>query len=406
MRPVPRLRVERLANQPDQVQAVQILAAQRVVPGAAQHPQGGGRGEDLRHAVPADDLVRAGRGGRVDAALVDDMRRAVRQSAHQREDREGQPAHVRRAPVLVAGVEVQGPLHVRVRAGQEAQPGVHEALGFAGGAAGVDDEARIVRVQSGGVGAACGGVQQRVEVQVAGPQRRAGLHAAGHDDLRAQAVQRLVQGVAQGHDLPAPQGGVGAHHDLRLRVLQPVAHRRGAEAREDHRVDRPDAVAGVNGDERLRDVPQVDRHPVALRDAQVFERGGEAGGGVGQRAERPGLAQAVLALVAQRHALGGVAVEAVCADVPGRAGEVLEVPQRAVQGGGGRRDPGEFPGDLQPVGLRVEGAQPRGVLWGDGCGGRQGGGGGHQRVGQQGRIHDSGLRTGQKRAVGCVARPA
>ena len=67
----------------------------------------------------------------------------------------------------------------------------------------------------------------------------------------------------------------------------------------------------------------------------MLEHGGKADDGVGERAESPGLRQAVLALVVQRDPFGWPAVEAIDACVAYRAGEVAapSAPIRTINGG-------------------------------------------------------------------------
>ena len=79
-----------------------------------------------------------------------------------------------------------------------------------------------------------------------------------------------------GADLALAAGAVDGDQRLRLGELHPLAHRLGGEAAEDDVVHRPDPGAGQHRDDDLGDHRQVDPDHVALADAEILQRVGEA----------------------------------------------------------------------------------------------------------------------------------
>jgi hypothetical protein len=165
-----------------------------------------------------------------------------------------------------------------------------------------------------------------MEVVLAGGERIRPVNASCDDNMsNRKPFCRFVEGRFQRNHAAATEGPVGDDDDLGGRILEAIADRRGAEAGEDHRVDCTNTVAGVDGDEGFGDVARVEGDAVASDDAEILQSGRKSGSCVGEGAEGPGLREAVLALVVERHAVAGPAVEAVDAYVAGRAGEVLEI---------------------------------------------------------------------------------
>ena len=97
-------------------------------------------------------------------------------------------------------------------------------------------------------------------------------------------------------DLAAAIAAVGGDQHLGLAVLDPPGEGLGAEAAEDDRVRGADPGTGQRRDDQLGDHRHVDRHDVALLDAQALEH-------VGELAD---LAEQVL--VAEHPALAGLAL--------------------------------------------------------------------------------------------------
>ena len=111
--------------------------------------------------------------------------------------------------------------------------------------------------------------------------------------------QRLVDGRLEGRRLAPPPAAVRGDDQLRLRVVDAIRERLGAEAAEDDRVRCSEARAGQHRDRQLRDHRHVDRDAIAGPDAQLLERVGRLADlaqevGVGQRARVAGLADPVV----------------------------------------------------------------------------------------------------------------
>ena len=193
------------------------------------------------------------------------------------------PPDVRGGPVDVALADLEeGPRQVR-HPHQVAAGGVHHALGLPGGARGVEDEERILRVHHLGLAVDRPRVLHVVEVVLAlGVQlhrRVPGPRAAPvHDDVlhRRQAAHRFVHRGLERERLAAPVRVVGAHHHLRARVDDARLERLRAHAAEDHRVDGADPRAGEHGHDALGHQGHVDDDAISLAHAQLAQRVGEA----------------------------------------------------------------------------------------------------------------------------------
>ena len=217
---------------------------------------------------------------------------------------------------------------------QVAAGGVHDALGLARRARGVEEVEQLLGVH--GLGRALGlGVGHELVVPVV----PAFLHvhrvlAPAHHDDAGDAGRALEGHVGLGlerEDLAAAVAAVGGDEDLGLRVVDAVGEGRRREAAEDDAVRRADAGAGQHGDDGLRDHRQVDVDPVAPLDPLGLQDVGEALDlgqqlGVGDDA-----AVARLALPEEGHLVAPpgrhVAVEAVLGHVEPAADEPLGVGQ-------------------------------------------------------------------------------
>ncbi len=346
--PVEGLGVQRLALHRHQPQRGQRVPRRLLVAHGAQHAQRGRRDQDLADPVARRDLVEPQRRGRVERALVAQDRAAVRQAADHRLDREGEPADVGRAPVHVLRLQPGLPLHVGPGADQEAGDAVHHALGPRLRAAGEDQEGRVVGLQRHARALGRLRTEQRRPAALPLAQRPPLAGAVHHHHVTQQRrpAPRRAQVLQQRHHAAAAQAHVGGDDAHRARGREPQRHRLGGEPGEQHGVDRADAVAGVDRDERLGQVGQVDRHHVAAPHAQRPQGVGAAPHLVAQRAVGEGAHRAVLALpdhrrlVAPRRVLG-VTVHAVVGHVQRAADEVAQVRHAA----GPHRVPGSRPAE-------------------------------------------------------------
>ncbi len=190
----------------------------------------------------------------------------------------GDPPDVGGAEVDIAGVVVEdqlvghGGIH-HVTAG-----GVEDALGFSGGARGVEDEEGVFGahplVGAGGALAAA----LLVEPEVAtGLHADLGGGAASHEHGldQVETLHRTIHRFLEAQLAAAAQSLVGGHHQAGAGVEDAVADRLGAEAAEDDGMDRADAGAGEHGVGQLGDHRHVDADPVAPAHAVVAEDVGD-----------------------------------------------------------------------------------------------------------------------------------
>ncbi len=181
----------------------------------------------------------------------------------------GDPADVGSAPEDVVVLQVEGPFRGQRGMQQVAAGAVLHTLGLAGGAAGVEQEQRMLGTDPFGLAGARQVVGQLVHPAVT--RLVPGDVAAGalvdHDVLQGlAAAQRdgLVDDGLQRQLLAPAQLLVGGDDHHRAGVLYTVAHRLRREAAEDHRVDRADARAGLHRNHALDAHRHVDDDAIAL----------------------------------------------------------------------------------------------------------------------------------------------
>ena len=186
-----------------------------------------------------------------------------------------------------------------------------------------------------------------------------GARARDDDDVldARRFAQRIVGHLLERHDRPAPVAAIGGDEQARLRVVDAIAQRLGGEAAKDDGVHRADARAGQHRDRQLGDERHVERHAVALADAEPLEDVGELADlavelEVGQRAAIAGLALPDEGrLVAAPGA--DMAVEAIGADVQLAADEPLRVRRIPLEHLRPGLNPLELLGEVLPERFRV-----------------------------------------------------
>ena len=169
------------------------------------------------------------------------------------------------------------------RQGVEVQVAEHDALGGAGGAAGIEDRAALVKfpVVGGQHLAPSGGYHLVPQGIAALGQLLDGPGALGHGVEQVQRRGQLVghTGDEDGHrlmelgldlrhfviELIQGQDGLGVGHVQIERDLL------GGGQGMDHIGDGPDAVEGIEAVQRLGGVGHADGHPVALADAHAVQ---------------------------------------------------------------------------------------------------------------------------------------
>ena len=270
--PDPGLRVDRLADGPEQLQRRQVVPLRVLGPGLDERADQGRRRVVLVDPVALDDLPVAVDRRVRRVALVEDAGRAVVERAVDDVAVAGDPADVGGAPPHVVVVHVEDPL-VRARHVREvAAGGVLHRLRLRGRARGVQQEQDVLR--GAGLGLALGRlvgdqlvppvIAARLERDIvarsgAGPRpaRRSGRARSSASAVRLSGIlPPLRQPSSWVISTEAP----GARQSLSERL-------RG-EAAEDDDVRGADSGAGEHRDRQLRDHAHVDPDPVALLDAE------------------------------------------------------------------------------------------------------------------------------------------
>ena len=269
--------VERLPGQENQPQRGQIVLRQVCRVLLLEHPNGRGRGEELRdlvllHDAPPDAAVRTNR-----RALVHDRCNAREQRRVYDVAVADDPADVRRAEHRVARPGAEDVLHRRGEChGVSAGVALHP-LGLARGAGRIEHVRRLARFEP---------FARDESVEMLFAQRRVVDVPTGHarhlgqatiDEQHARRLvpcefdalveQRLVR-----NDLAVARAGVGRDDDLRLRVVDARGEIHRGEAPENDRVDCAKPRACQHGEQRLGHHRHVDQHPLAATHAQRLQR--------------------------------------------------------------------------------------------------------------------------------------
>ena len=240
--------------------------------------EGGGRGEEavdpvvLNHPPEGPGVRRAHR-----LALKQHRGAAAQQRAIDDVGVAHHPAHVRRRPEHVPGINAVNGLHGPVQGHRMAAGVPHHAFRLAGGAGGVEDVEGIQGVHDRPVRRRGAGLPL-CPIQVPpGSQMRLALrplqhHATAHRML-GQANCLIQQGLV-GNDGGHLDAAGGAQDHLGRSVVNAAGELRRGEAAEHHGVNGADAGAGQHGDDRLRHHRHVDDHPVAFAHPQRPEAAG------------------------------------------------------------------------------------------------------------------------------------
>ncbi len=291
-------------------------------------------------------------------AFVHQGRRTVGQWAVDQIAMTGNPADVGGAPVDIARAVVEDPFVGQRGVQQVAAAGVQHALGFPGGARGVENEQRLLGAHFLRRADLAGNPHQVVvgDVPVRVPADvRSG--AAHHDDLLhatgLRVRQRLVDVLLQGDGLAATYALIGSDHHLRAAIDDAPGQCLRREAAEHHRVDRTDARAGQHCHRGLGNHRHVDGHHVTAVHILATQGVGELADllvelAVGDLAVLRG----VVPLPDDRHliaALGQVPVQAIGRHVQRAVGKPLDIDVMVVEGGA--LDLAEGPNPVQPCRL-------------------------------------------------------
>src|SRR5882672_9855459 len=239
--------------------------------GRAQQLQRGRRHEDVAHPMARHQPHRL---GRVELPRpVRDHADAVMPGGHEDVEESADPRPVRRGPEAVPGLRKAVVRILDAGEMSEQRPvRMKRALGLAGGAAGVDDERRIVGQRVLGLEAVGCLRQQRVQIE---RSLRETIHAEDGLQLRESLAQarQLGELVAIGDDGARPA------------VLQAELEGLLAEEREEGHRDQPGLPGGHVGDGRLVPLRKQDGDPVALLQAPSDQHIRQAVGERGDRVE-------------------------------------------------------------------------------------------------------------------------
>mmetsp|Transcript_340 Transcript_340/g.907 ORF Transcript_340/g.907 Transcript_340/m.907 type:complete len:485 (-) Transcript_340:346-1800(-) len=276
--PLPRFRVDGLADGPQNPERRSIVLGDVVVARLDEQPDCGRCGIKLvdlepLHHLPVSPSVGVGRDG-----LEQHRLRSVQQWSIRDIRVTGDPPSVSNAGVDIAVLVVKDVL-VRHRGVRAIPPGgVHQPLGRPGRPRGVEDEERVLSVH--GLGRTHRPLRRHRLLehnvirshQHLGPGPRLHKHRLDPRALGDRGVNRLLQWNV----LPATHALVGRQHHLGSARLDPRPERLGREARKDNRVHRANPGARQHRVHNVRRHRHVDAYCVALADPAGFERVREA----------------------------------------------------------------------------------------------------------------------------------
>ncbi len=290
----------------------------------------GGRGVNNVDAILLDDRPEPAAVGKVRSAFVHQRCGAIGQRAVDDVRVPGHPANVRRAPVDVVLLHVKNVAVSGGDADQISGRGMHNAFGFAGGAAGVKDIEHVLGVHRLGValvgrGAIASCHQRSRPACMVGIGRLADSLHHDHFFNRGRALQRLVGIHFQRHHVAAAPGAVRGHQHFGLSVVDALTQRLHGKSAEHHAVRSANLGAGQHRDGQLRRHAHVKRHAVALLHAQRLQHVGELVDLALEHPERQDARIAGLAFPDDRRLVaaprGRVAVDAIVGDVQLRIDE-------------------------------------------------------------------------------------
>ena len=251
--------------------------------------------------MPLDHRPESPEIGEVGRAFVHEDRCAITQWTIDHITVPGDPADVGRTPVDILVVQVEDILGRQMRADEIAAGGVDNALGFAGGSAGIENEQRVFAVH--GFRRAFRGL---VLDRIIPPDIPTGLHhdivACPFEDnhLLDQGClgQCFIDVGLQRNHLPTAESAVGRNDVMGLSILHPVQNRLAGETAEDDAVRSPDQRARQHRHNRFGHHGHVDRDAVALADALLAKAIGKLRHHLAKLAvgDAPHLAAAVVAL--------------------------------------------------------------------------------------------------------------
>lgn len=245
-----------------------------LVASALQQTQSGGGNVELGDLVLVDNVPVAGEVGVRRSALKHDGRDTEEKRSVHHVGVASNPTDITTAEVAVALVNVKDVLSGHGAANKVAGGGVHDTLGLAGRARGIQEEERVLGVHDLG-----GNVVGPLLNLLVPPEIAALLHgdlgAGALEDQAASDVGALLEGVVDNllgaNELATALALVGGDDDLGAGVNDTVAQRVGRETGKHDGVDGTDTDTGEDGNDGLGNHGEVDGHGVALADAHLSQ---------------------------------------------------------------------------------------------------------------------------------------
>ncbi|CCJ90048.1 hypothetical protein BN132_1976 [Cronobacter turicensis 564] len=319
--PLPRLRVNRLADGTKNAQRRTVSPVDSLI--AFRHQRANGRRRGIKNIdlVLVHHLRHTVGGGPVRHAFKHQRGGAAGERSVQQITVAGHPAHIRRAPVDIARMVVEGVQERGGRIDQITAGGVQHAFRFTGRAGGIENKQRIFGVHFHRLMMRAGFFDQLVPPEIA-PFMPFGIPAGAfkHHHMfhagDARVFQRVIDIFLKRNRTAGAHAFIGGDNETRAGVDNAPGDGLRREAPENNRVHRADTGAGKHRDGGFRHHRHIDSDHVAFLNA-------ERGQGVREATD-----VAVKFAVANVFALGGVVA---FPDDGGLIAALVEVSVKAVR---------------------------------------------------------------------------
>src|SRR5215213_10802171 len=276
--PLPRPGVDGLADGGEQPQAGEVVLVDGLRALLNERPNDRGSRIVDRHPVALDQIPVPVRTRVAWCPLELNGGRAVTERAIHEVRVPRDPADVGLAPVDVVVLDVEDPLGRGLDLREVATRRVHDTLGLARRAGGIEYVEDVLRVHLLGRALGVGVFHQVVPVLVAALRHVHVLTRTLRDDhtlYGGSVLEGLVSVGLEGRHLAASGPAVGGDEDLGLAVVDAVAQRVGRESAEHDGVGCPYAGTGQHGYRQLGDHGQINCYRVAFLHSKAFEHVGE-----------------------------------------------------------------------------------------------------------------------------------
>ncbi|CCK16116.1 hypothetical protein BN136_2126 [Cronobacter universalis NCTC 9529] len=279
--PLPRFRVNRLADGTENAQRRTVSPVDSLVAFRHQRANGRRRGIENIHLVLIHHLRHTVGGGPVRHAFKHQRGGAAGERPVEQITVPGHPAHIRGAPVDIARMVVKGVQERGGRVDQIAAGGMQYAFRFTGRAGGVEDKQRIFGVHLHRLMMRAGFLHQLVPPEIAsfmpfGIPAGAFKHHHMFHAGDARIFQRVIDVFLKRNGTAGAHAFIGRDNETRAGVDNAPGDGFRRKAAENNRVHRADTGAGEHRHGGFRHHRHIDGDHIAFLNAEIGQRVCEA----------------------------------------------------------------------------------------------------------------------------------